>query len=298
MWSSARVIIQRTLPKFLSKRIISLGRIYTRARRHKARIEFYGSEKPFIYRVSTEGVQFNISLDPVYNCQVDAEIHKTGVWENDLSRILKKYLQPGDVFLDIGANIGYHSLFVAAHLRDTGRVYAFEPLPRLAKQIESSIQSNGFSNVTVCNFGLAENNDDDRTIYIRDENTGGSSLFRYDHLENVRIKGLEKIKLRTLDSFLDSPRVALIKIDVEGYEFEVLKGAANVIAKTRPIIIVEFSPVFYSQQGGTKAEEILAFLECIGYKFFTIRETPIDVRAWLSTGDNIHSQIDIVCKFE
>ncbi|MCX6757180.1 MAG: FkbM family methyltransferase [Candidatus Nomurabacteria bacterium] len=296
MASRLRTAVETLLPVFLSKKIVKFGQAYKKSERNKKRIKMYGGNKPFEYHVNTQGVSFDIMLDPVNNCLVDESIEKFGFWEKELGSIFKKYLHKGDIFLDIGANIGYHSLFVASILNGTGKVYSFEPIRRLANQLNESVILNKFQNIEVCNFGLAEYDEDSRVIYIRDENIGGSSLLRYKDLELVKVKEVEKISVKKLDSFLLNTEVDMIKIDVEGFEYEVLKGAIDILKKYHPIIIMEFSPIFYNQESKQKSYNIISFLENLGYHFHLLNEQPIDLRIWLKELDNINSQIDILCK--
>lgn len=296
MASTLRTLVEKTLPKSLSKKIVAFGQAYKRTIRNKERIKKYGGDKPFTYHVNTEGVSFDIVLDPVHNCVVDAEIKEYGCWEKEMGNVFKKYIQKGDTVLDIGANIGYHSLYCAALLNNTGKVYSFEPIPRLAKQLESSVKINNFSNIQICNFGLAESDQDKKVLYLRDENIGGSSLFRYENIELVKVMGTTEVALKKLDNFLPHEKVSLIKIDVEGYEYEALRGAHELLSKCHPYILMEYSPIFYTQENDHKALDLVVYLEEIGYSFFSLQDEGLDIRAWLKEGNNVNSQIDILCK--
>lgn len=290
-----RKIVKAGLPKFLSKKIVSLGESYKRTKREKRRFA-YGGGNPFVKDISVEGVSFKIILDPVKNSGVDEDITKNGFWEKELSVQFKKYINDDSIFLDIGANIGYHSLFVAAIIKGPGKVYSFEPLPHLCKQLQDSVRLNGFSNIEICNFGLAEK-EGEHTINIRDENTGGSSLLDLHNLEKFKVKDTEKITLKRLDSFLRSDtKVDVVKIDVEGYEFEVLKGGINVLTKDHPVIFMEFSPVFYVQDYVQKPQDLVSFLKNLSYSFFCLDGQSLNLDIWLKEEENLNSQIDIICK--
>lgn len=291
MHLSVRKIVEAVLPHFLSKQVIAFGESYKRVRRDKRRYS-YGKGKPFIKDIHVEGVSFKIMLDPVRNSGVDDDIAKNGYWEKELSAQIKKNLPEGGVFLDIGANIGYHSLFAAASLQGSGKVYSFEPLPHLCTQLKESISVNGFTNIEVCNFGLAESKGE-HVIYIRDENTGGSSLL---DLQGIRVKGTQKITVKELDSFFGDQKVDAIKIDVEGYEYEALKGGREVLEKNHPLIFMEFSPVFYVQDHVQKPYDLIHFLMDLGYSFSSLAGQPLDLNNWLKEGDNLNSQIDIICR--
>ena len=281
------------LPPALSKKIISLGRTYKRRLRDKARSS-QGKDKPFVREIDTLGVSFKIVLDPLQNAGVDEHISRDGFWEQDLGKQLLRHITKDGVFLDIGANIGYHSLFVASILKGTGKVYAFEPIERLCKQLHESVTINNFSNIEICNFGISKK-EGSETIYLRDENIGGSTLL--SKLDDFKLKETQTVRLRGLDSFLgENAKVDVIKIDIEGYEYEALKSAAALLAHNHPVIFMEFSPRFYAQDYARKAYDLASFLKSFGYSFFTLDETPLDIFAWLNEGNNAHAQIDLMCR--
>jgi FkbM family methyltransferase len=292
---SLRKIVEVSLPTFLSKRIVKVASAYKKNKRDKKRFA-YGNGKPFTQKIDLLGTSFNIVLDPTKNAGVDEIIAQDGFWEKDLSLQFTKHIKEGDIFFDIGANIGYHSLFVSALLKNTGKVYAFEPLSYLCEQLHKSVEVNGFSNVEICNFGLAEK-DDTQILHVREENTGGSSLFSFPEMDKFKVKETEKVILKKLDNFFDhTVKVDLIKIDVEGYEFEALKGAENILKQNLPIIFMEFSPVFYIQDYPDKSEKLMTFLKQLGYSFYRLNGQNFNFESWINEGDNIHSQIDIICK--
>lgn len=317
---TVREKIEKFLPPILSKKVIYLAKVarHTKndfllkldelwvpssVRRERQNLErklrnekraSYNNGLPFIKEIDVLGVPFKIVLDPVKNGLVDEEIAERGCWEKELSELYIRYIPHGGTFVDIGANIGYHSLFVAALLKNSGRVYSFEPIPRLCDQLTESIRLNAFSNIQVFNFGLAEK-DGEAVINLADENTGGSSLLTISHVDKVQ--ATEKIILKKLDLFLDkNVKIDAIKIDVEGYEFEALKGAEEILRENRPIIFMEFSPMFYIQESNEKPYALISFLENLGYSFFTIKDTSIDLREWLKEVYNINTQIEVVCK--
>lgn len=292
---SLRRIVEKVLPTSLASKVILAGSRYKKNKREKTRFS-YGQGKSFIKKISSLGVNFSIVLDPVKNAGVDEEIAKHGFWEKELGSQFIKNIQEGSTFLDIGANIGYHSLFVAALLKGTGKVYSFEPLSHLCKQLHESIELNNFQNIEICNFGLAEK-DGEHILHIRDENTGGSSLLDLPEMEKFKVKETEKVILKNLDAFLGgASKVDVIKIDVEGYEYEALKGAEGVLKNSHPVIFMEFSPVFYIQENSEKPQKLISFLKDLGYSFFRLEGESISLESWIQEDDNIHSQIDIMCR--
>lgn len=142
------------------------------------------------------------------------------------------------VALDVGANVGNHALFFARRFR---QVVAFEPNPPVAKLLEANVALNDADNVRVVPVGLADESRD--LLFIQDEsgNLGGSGFA--DGAGPARAGRTRVLPVRRGDEELErlalAGRVALIKIDVEGYELQVLKGLARTIARESPLILFE-----------------------------------------------------------
>ena len=151
------------------------------------------------------------------------------IWEKKLYDIYKGLLTVQDVAIDIGGYIGSHSLPMSMLCN---QVYTFECNPELHNIINENIKRNNRTNITLFNIALG-NNETDLTFYNRHDGTS-----RFSQRE---VKG-EPIKLTTkaLDDVLpDLEHCKLIKIDVEGHEYNVLEGAKELINRTRPYIFIE-----------------------------------------------------------
>lgn len=152
-------------------------------------------------------------------------INLQGVYEGSLLQALMQFLpRRTGVVIDAGANIGNHSNWFAQHF---DRVEAFEPHPRTFKLLEF----NAASNVNVHNCALGKK-EETATLFDLPCNMGGSSL-KTEHGGRRY-----EVKVDTIDRH-DFANVCLIKIDVEGLELSVLKGAEQTIRKCRPIIVFE-----------------------------------------------------------
>ena len=160
--------------------------------------------------------------------------------EKFMLHFLRDYLAslPGaQTFLDIGANAGNHTFFMARH---ADRVYAFEPQHKLSRRLKDIVAANPhFGNVTVCDFALGT---EDKTDYIYDVGkcSGARSIIR-NHTDDAVA---EEISIRHGDSAvreLGIDSISAVKIDVEGYEPLVLTGLAETLAKHRPLIVFEHS---------------------------------------------------------
>lgn len=153
-----------------------------------------------------------------------------------------KYLRPGGCFYDAGAHIGYYSLLAARLVGEAGRVVAFEPDPANVHVLQENLSRNGVSNVDVvpaalwshCGVGTFQRSAAERP----DLSSRRGAVVALNGRPPG--SGLINMKTLTLDAFAADRRPpAMIKIDVEGAEIEVLKGAQKLIAQTRPVFLLE-----------------------------------------------------------
>jgi FkbM family methyltransferase len=159
----------------------------------------------------------------------------SGTHEVAVQRALAGLLRPGMTFWDVGAHIGFFSLFASRALGPTGRVHAFEPMERNRGRLAAGIEKNRFANVTVHDFALSARFE--RTML----RAYASSLMWTLVPERGEAEGVT-IQCRTLDDCTNAfgaPDV--IKIDAEGAEVDVLRGGRRLLSTRRPLLLVEFS---------------------------------------------------------
>jgi FkbM family methyltransferase len=162
--------------------------------------------------------------------------------EKQVQLMLSKLLKPGDCFFDVGAHIGFYSLIAARLIGGGGQVIAFEPDPHNATILRENVARNGFSNIEVVSAAVWKC---DGVLHFQrgGDFCGGKSSRRGAVIEaNGRSDQGETISVSaiTLDSYVVHCKPpSLIKIDVEGAESEVLKGAGRILAKTAPALICE-----------------------------------------------------------
>ena len=150
-------------------------------------------------------------------------------WEQHTIELLEAHVEPGSVVVEIGVHIGSHTVPVARLVGPWGRVYAFEPQRKIYRELFDNVELNGITNVVPLKYAVGDR--DARVIEMdppRSGNEGGTGVG----------SGGDRTELRSLDSF-GFERVSVLKIDLEGYEDEVLKGAVNTIRRTRPVILIE-----------------------------------------------------------
>jgi len=192
---------------------------------------------------------FLILIDPC-NGRVDEQIFLHKQWESQLCGHIKSLLPADGVFVDVGGNIGYISLFAASYVPQ-GTVHYFEPIPNLVEQSKKSIQRNGYSNITQYNVGCGATKGFE-TLYINKENIGASGVYSSGDTSI-------KITIDALDNLLGHlDRIDLIKIDVEGYELSALQGMLQILKIHQPHLLIEFSPTLYKNpEDGKKILQLL-----------------------------------------
>lgn len=189
------------------------------------------------------------------------------VCDPPLTRALTEFLEPGDTFVDIGSHIGYYALLALAKVGPAGQVIAFEPHPETFPILRQNAKATGAGNFRIVNCALAARTGVAR-LHLHDGDEGRSSLFP--------IRGMDRaveVNVITLDSVMDTlpfGRVGMMKIDVEGMEEEVLKGASRFLTEVRPRNIV-FEVLNAKPRRNSVDKRIRWALSSLGYECFLIR---------------------------
>lgn len=175
--------------------------------------------------------------------------------------VLQRYLRPGATFIDLGANEGYFSVIGSGLVGPAGRVYAVEPQARLGPVIAKNLELNGRTNVTHCSVAIGGHSGSAEIFLASEVNSGGSSFFRPARYWMKR----QATRALTLLDFLDENKIEscdLMKVDVEGAEYEILMNAGNVLASGRiRAIALEIHNEILGRQGlsgATLHEHVLA----------------------------------------
>jgi FkbM family methyltransferase len=190
-----------------------------------------------------------------------------GQYEQDEIRFVRGLLKPGDTAIDVGGHIGFFTMQMAAQVGPSGRVYAFEPLDSNADLLERSIAENGFGDRVRFQRAAAGDAPGTATLTFPVEtlNSGGAYLLR-DGTAPLTGNRTRVVPLVALDA-LDLRRpVRFIKMDVEGAEPQVLRGAARILAGDRPVILSELHPTQLERASGITAAQFLAQIAAFGYR--------------------------------
>ena len=178
--------------------------------------------------VDVDGLQ--VAIDPD-EPEFGRAIARDGVWEAHIMQQIAANLRPGEVFVDIGANVGIMSFVAARIVGDGGKVIAFEPNPDNIQFFLQGVLLNAFAHVTL--FPLAASSASG-VFAIR----GRSNTYVSEAKVGGRL--VQSIEVDTL--LCREPRIDLIKIDIEGHEPHALTGLANTLERHKPLLLCEFNP--------------------------------------------------------
>ena len=189
-----------------------------------------------------------------------------GSWEPHFGELFRYLLRPGDQCVDVGANIGVHAVRMGRLVGPDGAVIAIEADPDMARRAERNIGLNDLGNVTVINAAASERSGEMRLYRPapNDTNRGRSSLHGHAYLTGPAIT----VPVLTVDEACGGAPVTLIKIDVEGHEAAVVRGAAGTITAHAPAVIFEYAPELLDDP---VAQSPFGWLAECGYVMFRIR---------------------------
>jgi len=188
----------------------------------------------------------------------------TGFWEPHLVACFRRICQRGSIAFDIGANVGYHTLMLAQLVGAEGMCYAFEPNSENCRLILLGVEQNQFANVKLMPIALSDR--PGWAYFSRHVGSNGGFATRDAELGDGR--GVV-VPVFMLDD-LQLPPPDLIKVDVEGAEYRVLKGAEKSIGRGRPIIISEFSLEMTSRVSGVPGAQYLEWIAALEYDIFLL----------------------------
>jgi FkbM family methyltransferase len=214
-------------------------------------------------------------------------IYYFGVWEPTLTRWLISTLKPGDGFIDIGANIGYLSLLAAKLVGGNGRVLAIEALPKTARVLEMNVQMNGGENIRIANNAAWDRKAVLR-FFTQSEHITGTTTCDKSWADSWGLDTSCEVNAMPLGNIASSEETAMariIKIDVEGAEWNVVSGLAAVLPLLREDVefVVEVNFKLLRDQGKS-ADVLLAVFKIWGFNAYCL---PNDYAAetYMTEGD-------------
>ena len=208
-----------------------------------------------IRRCSYNGIRFEVDIHDYYGNFIYFGFFDSS--QNSLFGLCR----PGDTIIDIGTNIGFSLLNMAKIAGTAGQVIGFEPDGENFSRLRKNISLNNFGNVKVSRLGLGDRPGKFMLENIIEYNNSGK---RITVAAATSSAGATEVEIDTLDNFISSgdnllPKIDLIKIDVEGFELNVLKGAQDTLRKYSPLLFIELDDRNLKAQSAS-AQELIRFL--------------------------------------
>lgn len=211
--------------------------------------------------------EFNFNLDP------KIEEMYFNYYEPEVVEIMKMVLKPGDIFIDVGASIGYLSAVGAGFIGKDGQVHSFEPVPQYFQQLKNMAENNPDYKIIVNQCALGEKEEIANIDLTNLSNIGWNTMVQDRMKDEIRKETL-KVPVYRLDAYIkqkEISRISLIKIDVEGFESSVLKGLSNYFQNTnyRPVIICEIVKSAYPALKYTLTQ-LIEYMKKYNYSTYSI----------------------------
>jgi FkbM family methyltransferase len=225
-----------------------------------------------IAEVTRRGIRWKLDLRE----GIDLSIYLQGQFEPSTARAYAKIIKPGQTVLDIGANIGAHTLRLAELVGNEGTVIAFEPTEYAYRKLTTNLSLNpklGHRVVAEQVMLGREDVKDYKTEIYSSWTVVGQANRHPKHLGEL--KSTSGASMLRLDSYLahrGNPKVDFIKLDVDGYECEVLAGAESILKRDKPTICLELAP-YVLEERGASMDQLIEILVANNYRFFNESET-------------------------
>ncbi|HVY12087.1 MAG TPA: FkbM family methyltransferase [Alphaproteobacteria bacterium] len=221
-----------------------------------------------------------------HDCYVGVSLIVYGEYSEAEWRMIDRFLEPGNVAMDVGANIGAFTVPMARKVGPAGRVLCFEPQPYAAELLNLNLSANGLANVALHNFGLSscqEQREAELPVYTKEGNFGGVCFINAG-------KGLAA-EFKRLDDVFTLPRLDFIKLDIEGMENDMLMGAFSTLKRTKPVMYVENHP-------GPHSPLLIKTLFDLGYRLWWHTPYYFNPQNYLGQKENLYGgqlSVNMLC---
>jgi len=217
--------------------------------------------------VTRSGIRWYLDLKE----GIDFSIYILGGFEPSTLRLYNKLVKSGDVVLDIGANIGSHTLPLARLVGDIGHVYAFEPTDFAINKLHNNLNlnTNLIKRVTVCQAMLVSNENIlvEKELFSSWPLVGDNKLHEKHKGQLMVTTGARAATLDNIVKEYNITRIDFIKLDVDGFEYSVLSGGEKTLKKFKPTILMELAPYLFKNQKNEFIQMIELYKK-LGYFFY------------------------------
>jgi FkbM family methyltransferase len=194
----------------------------------------------------------------------------SGAYEPASMLAVQRFLFPGAVFFDIGANVGVFTLVSSRLVGAAGHVYSFEPSSRERSTLQSNLAINGCRNVSVIAAAVSDRSGDGSLRIAAGQFRGQNTLASSFGFPGVQLAGVESVPLVSLDELWQERRLRrpdVVKIDAEGHELRVLRGALGLMRDAMPVVVFEINDTLL-QASGASRDAVEAVFRGLGYSLF------------------------------
>lgn len=187
-----------------------------------------------------------------------------GIYDEFETKTLKKIIKTDDVVFDIGANIGYYTLIFARLVGRSGKVFSFEPESTNFELLKKNAKINGYTNIEFFCKAISNSNKTTK-LFLDKKNKGGHSLIdKIEDRESIEIKSIR------IDDYFKNQNIDFVKIDIEGFEFEAIKGMSELLEKSNNVkIMTEFNP-YLLKKSEIEPEEYIKLLKNLGFTIYNL----------------------------
>ena len=235
------------------------------------------------------------SLYVLPNDYIGAGIIRTRTYEPHVTALIRRELHKGDIFLDVGGNVGYFTMLASSIVGSGGKVIAFEPNPQNLQLIYESQLRNGFLNQSIYPYAAS-----DHAGILRFTTVGSNGGVVTENSRDQKHYLL--VQAVVIDNVLPDQPINMVKIDIEAHEPFAIRGMSNLIKKYRPKIITEFHPWAMRLNNREAPEEYLTQLERLGYRLGVIDASSVKImscEAILSYWESMKQEtihLDLYCE--
>lgn len=210
-------------------------------------------------------------------------IYDVDIEEGKIKQAFLDLIQDGDIVIDVGANIGEYSLIAAQKVKQNGQVISIEPLKETVQTLKNNFQLNNFSNFEIINKVIGN---ETKKVNLYKQLDGGTMGFVDSSLTGRNFNKAGEVEMTTIDEILltrNLENVKVMKIDIEGYEFELLKGAKESLKNKKIKNLIIEVHVNYLKEKGISEKQFYDYLREQGYVVNMIQDTSSNLK-------HIHAQ--------
>lgn len=256
-----RAIVRTVLLPVIRSEVPGWGRLYEKFIGSWRDNDFWKEEPPRIIRDKRCGYYRIVNISE----WADRALYFLGRWYDlEAALLVEALVQEGDRVLDVGANYGHFSLAAAKAVGPSGSVVSLEPNPKAFARLSIHLVLNGLSWVEAKNIGVSDT--EGRLALSVPSINSGEATFGASKYEDVFVI---EVPVQRLDDIASHEKVHFLKIDVEGFEVHVLRGAKALLDRDRPIVLSEVVEKHLASAGESR-RSLSRFLEDRGYKSFRL----------------------------